>query len=329
MCQHIHRNHLAFVESIKHKIPQAMLQEFQNDLPAYLQFLSNTVKLISLTGYQDQEHNDLLPHLLLQLRSTTIPMFQQSVLKWQREYFENTLALTLSSLISKADKECQILWHAGQWVETIDPSVAAMQALLQQTKSKSGDLLQSLAANFSSLAHRQWEITRAVRPPSRGKNPMDTPGWLLKPPRYQGQIKHFNGRDWHFCTKCGRHGRWVCTHTDQTHSHSRRYGSAPDDFRRSRSPTSHSQHPRRSSTSYDSDASSSRYKPVPSMSPPRHRGGARVPSRSRSRSPHTSGYSSEHNSPRPHVSWNLQAPPTPVPKLSILDSINMFIDEDA
>jgi len=136
-----------------------MLQEFQNDLPAYLQFLSNTVKLISLTGYQDQEHNDLLPHLLLQLRSTTIPMFQQSVLKWQREYFENTLALTLSSLISKADKECQILWHAGQWVETIDPLVAAMQALLQQTKSKSGDLLQSLAANFSSLAHRQWEIT--------------------------------------------------------------------------------------------------------------------------------------------------------------------------
>lgn len=195
MCQHIHRNHLAFVESIKHKIPQAMLQEFQNDLPAYLQFLSNTVKLISLTGYQDQEHNDLFPHLLLQLRSTTIPMFQQSVLKWQREYFENTLALTLSSLISKADKECQILWHAGQWVETIDPLVAAMQALLQQTKSKSGDLLQSLAANFSSLAHRQWEITRAVRPPSRGKNPMDTPGWLLKPPRYQGQIKHFNGRD--------------------------------------------------------------------------------------------------------------------------------------
>jgi hypothetical protein len=32
-----------------------------------------------------------------------------------------------------ADEECQILKHSQQWVETIDPSVVGLQALLQTT----------------------------------------------------------------------------------------------------------------------------------------------------------------------------------------------------
>jgi hypothetical protein len=48
---------------------------------------------------------------------------------------------------------------------------------------------------------------------------------------------------------------------------------------------------------------------------------------SRSRSPHQSTSYSPNSSPRKHVGWNLYAPPTPVAQLSLLDSINQFLDD--
>lgn len=105
ICQHIHRNHLAFVESIKCKIRSSTLVNHNNDVPKYLRFLHENLKLISSTGASDKEHNDLIPHVLLHLRTTRIPVFQQSVLQWQCEYFENKLVLTPLSLVQKADQE--------------------------------------------------------------------------------------------------------------------------------------------------------------------------------------------------------------------------------
>jgi hypothetical protein len=117
MCTHIHHNHLSFVESIKNKIRLASLPEYKNDVPLFLRFLQNNLHLITLTGAADNAHNDLIPHILLQLRTTTIPLFQQSVLKWQRQHMENTLQLTPSLLVTMADGECQVLKHSAQWVK--------------------------------------------------------------------------------------------------------------------------------------------------------------------------------------------------------------------
>jgi hypothetical protein len=158
MRQHKHRNHLAFVETIKNKICMATLADFKNDIPLYLRFLSNNLKLITSTGTADSEHKDLIPHLFLQLRATTIPVFQQSVLKWQRDYLENTLPLTPLSLVLKANQECQILTHSGQWVETIDPSIVVMHALFHQNQTKSGEIFHNLAANFSQTTTCQKEL---------------------------------------------------------------------------------------------------------------------------------------------------------------------------
>jgi hypothetical protein len=97
ICQHIHRNHLAFVKSIKHKIRSSTSVNHNNDVPKYLRFFHDNLKLISSTDALDKEHNVLFPHVLLQLRTMTIPVFQQSVLQWQRKYFENKLVLTHSA----------------------------------------------------------------------------------------------------------------------------------------------------------------------------------------------------------------------------------------
>jgi hypothetical protein len=184
MCQHIHRNHLAFTESIKSKIRASLLSDFNNVVSKFLRHLHNNLKLISSTGDTENAHNDLIPHILTQLRGTTIPIFQQSVLKWQCEYFENKLTLTPQLLVSKADSECQILTHAGQWVKTID-------------NAQSGEILKAMIANFSQIHQQTRDSTRsyrhATRPSIRASN-QQTPIWVNDPPTYPDQIRHHNGR---------------------------------------------------------------------------------------------------------------------------------------
>jgi hypothetical protein len=52
----------------------------------------------------------------------TIPLIQQSILQWQREYMESTSKLAPTELVTMADEESQVLKHSNQWVETIFPS---------------------------------------------------------------------------------------------------------------------------------------------------------------------------------------------------------------
>jgi hypothetical protein len=127
-----------------------------------------------------------------QLCMTTIPVFQQSVLKWQQEYFENTLQLTPTSLVIKADQECQVLKHEGQWVEILDPSILALHALICTNKLKSGEVFTQLAAQFSQKAARYTYIVRSLKPMSRSSGSNQTPEWLLDLANDPDQIKLFN-----------------------------------------------------------------------------------------------------------------------------------------
>jgi hypothetical protein len=67
---------------------------------------------------------------------------------------ENTLTLTPSTLVSMANEEYQVLKHSSQWVETIAPLVAAMQAMIQSNKKESTKFFQTLAANFTDPRSR-------------------------------------------------------------------------------------------------------------------------------------------------------------------------------
>jgi len=85
MCHHIRCNHIAFVELVKDQIRQLTLANHKDDMQAYLWFLQNN------------------------LWRTKIPLFQQAVLKWHRDYMEGTLKITPPQLVQKADEESQIL----------------------------------------------------------------------------------------------------------------------------------------------------------------------------------------------------------------------------
>jgi hypothetical protein len=226
MCAHIHRNHLVFVESIKTKIRASSLIEFKDDVQNFLRFLQDNLHLITSTGASENEHKDLIPHILLQLCTTKIPIFQQSVLKWHRKYMENKLTLTPTSLVTMAAEECQVLKHSNQWVETIDPSILAMQAMVQHHHAGSAEIFHTMAAHFSEMSNKQNKITQDINKQSfKERNSYHvTPDWLYERPTDLTQSKYFNGRHWYFCTKCGHQGRWVCTHSDDTHRSSRNDG---------------------------------------------------------------------------------------------------------
>lgn len=77
---------------------------------------------------------------------------------------ENSLKLSPTLLITMADNECQILKHSNQWVETIDPSVVAMQANLHNKKTDTTSLLETVVANLTKLTTPPINGTRGGHP---------------------------------------------------------------------------------------------------------------------------------------------------------------------
>lgn len=91
-------------------------------------------------------------------------------------------------------------------METIDPSVAVMQAMLQSTKEGSAQFFQMLVANFSEISKRQKDINREQRHFREDTYQNNNPERILMPPFNLSKIHTFKGRQWSFCTKSGRNG---------------------------------------------------------------------------------------------------------------------------
>jgi hypothetical protein len=222
MCTHIHQNHTAFVESIKNKIRLTTIQEYKDDAPNFLRALQDDLGLISSMGNIDAENNDLIPHILLQLQCTKIPLFQQAILHWHRQYMEGKLQLTPLRLIQMADEESQILKHSQQWVEKIGPSTTALQAQLEEKSQTSLDVIKHITAHLgftpSSRAppgnhyySPHYSKENKEKQMLDGRSFYDVPIDLFTP-------RYYEGRYWYFCSKCGKNGQWVCTHCDDTHT---------------------------------------------------------------------------------------------------------------
>ncbi len=203
-----------------------------------------------------------------------------------------------------ADEECQILKHSNQWVETIDPSIVTMKALVQGNAQGTTALLAQLSAHLTGLKKFPYNDGH-LGTSSTGRHDgnagqgryygNDNPPCIYEAPEDSTQKHTFHGRTWYFCTKCGRTGKWVCTHTDTTH----RSSYQPSHGRRPISPSSHNR--RNLPYSYEGNGYCSR---------------ARTLLSSRNSSP-------MHNRSR-SVSFCPMPSPSPREKVSLLDSINAF-----
>lgn len=144
---------------------------------------------------------------------------------------ESSLKLTPIKLVQLADEECQVLKHLGQWVETIEPSIVAMQALLQTTAQGTNKIFEQLTVNSSKISNYStsqnnnqgwcrdtppgnYQWSQEDQNKRYGSN---SPEWVYdKPTDLQETCTH-RGGIWSFCPKCGHNGKWVCTHTSATH----------------------------------------------------------------------------------------------------------------
>jgi hypothetical protein len=75
ICNHIHRNNIAFIGTIKTKIRDATLSHFGDDINKYIIFIKDNLRLISAAMADSAEHNDLITYLFAQLTKSNINMF--------------------------------------------------------------------------------------------------------------------------------------------------------------------------------------------------------------------------------------------------------------
>jgi hypothetical protein len=56
------------------------------DVEIFILEISNLLRLITAAGNEQEVHINLMTHLLNELRTSNIPVFQQEVLRWQEQY---------------------------------------------------------------------------------------------------------------------------------------------------------------------------------------------------------------------------------------------------
>jgi hypothetical protein len=125
ICNHIHRNNIAFVETIKQHICDTTLDHFDNDVLKYIVSIRDNLRLITSSSKKDN-HRDLLVYLFRPLTVCPIEPFKQAVQRWHVDYLEaKTPDLSPTLLLEKADTKVQILQHAD-CDKTLDLQVATL-----------------------------------------------------------------------------------------------------------------------------------------------------------------------------------------------------------
>jgi hypothetical protein len=79
ICNNIHRNNIAFIESIKRKIRESTLSQFNEDVPKYILHIKDNLRLITTSDNSLPNHTDLLIYLFAQLQLCKVPLFKEAV----------------------------------------------------------------------------------------------------------------------------------------------------------------------------------------------------------------------------------------------------------
>jgi hypothetical protein len=226
ICNNIHRNNIAFNETIKAKIRSATLSQFHDDVFKYLSYLRDNLRLIVIADDKNNQHQDLLTYIFESLSACAVPKFKESIQQWHVDYLEAKLNdLSPIELIKMAEDKVQILQHANQWADADTPAVMALKLELQRKDKDQDELVKHIMAHITKVANRH----------NPRNTPFQYPEWMITPPHSITEIyKNMNGKQYVWCTRCRRgNGLWVCTHTTETHtdgyrrSRTKRYDTVP------------------------------------------------------------------------------------------------------
>jgi hypothetical protein len=88
ICNNIHKNNIAFVETMKCKIRDSTLLQFCNDVSKYITHIKDNLCLITSSDNGTIEHIDLLTYLFQQLKLCNITLFKEAIDAWHIKYLE-------------------------------------------------------------------------------------------------------------------------------------------------------------------------------------------------------------------------------------------------
>jgi hypothetical protein len=113
ICNNIHCNNIAFMESIKCRVRESTLSQFGNDVPKYILYIKDNLRLITTSGTDATPHNDLLVYLFAQLQLCKVPLFKEAIDAWHIAYLAAKLPnITPDKFLKMVDDKIQILKHA-------------------------------------------------------------------------------------------------------------------------------------------------------------------------------------------------------------------------
>lgn len=215
ICNNIHCNNIALVETIKAKIRTATLSQFHDEIPKYIIFLRDNLWLITAATDECTSNNDLLTYIFQQLQLCEIQGFKKAIQDWHVEYLEAKLPdLTPTKLLKMADDKMQILQHTGQWKMVEPPAVMTLKAELNRQQQENKSLVQHLIAHLGKLSEQHHYNKRG----SPGETHHPYPQWMRTAPKSFHDTLQMNRKQYTWCTKCRRgQGLWVWTHTVDTH----------------------------------------------------------------------------------------------------------------
>jgi hypothetical protein len=155
ICNNIHRNNVAFTETIKAKIRTASLSEFNDDVEKYIIHIMNNLRLITPSDDSSADHNDLILYIFQQLTLCDVTLFKDAIQLWHIEYLEAKMpSLTPTKLLKLADDKVQILRHAGAWKQPQIPAVMALKLELDKQREDNTKLVQQISAHIGRFTQQ-------------------------------------------------------------------------------------------------------------------------------------------------------------------------------
>jgi len=196
---HFHVSTVTYQEKLKQQIRSRTLSgDHKDDLESYLTWLRHTLDILNTTT-QVHSHSNLITPIFNQLLTTKSARFHRIVEDWHLEYHSEEKEFTPLSLIEAADKKCKALCQSNQLYTAADSEIFAMEATLKQPSI-------TPQGRHGGTCGRQHNAHRQPKP-----------AWYNSPPTDPKQTHRFDDRMWYWCPKCGKNGKWICTHTPEKH----------------------------------------------------------------------------------------------------------------
>jgi hypothetical protein len=133
ICNNIHHNNIAFVESIKRRVRESTLSQFGDDIPKDILHIKDSLCLITTSDMNTTTHNDLLVYLFDQLQLYKVPLFKEAIDAWHIVYLEAKLpGINPEALLKMAEYKIQVLKHADQWKASDNTEIMALKLELHK-----------------------------------------------------------------------------------------------------------------------------------------------------------------------------------------------------